>query len=165
MKKSFTSKSNKSSFDSEISSKLFSRVNDGVKIAKIFSIIMGLTTAALLSIFSKSVTSIFNSNSDVINTVVLYILIVSTSFRFRGILKINSTILNVLNRPIQKSLLMFIQTFVLYISLAILGCNIFGVPGIFESFVISYLLGAILSHFTVKKYINTYENKVKSFLL
>lgn len=146
-----------------LGSKMYERVNEGVKIAEIFSLLMGLTTAALLSIFSNPVASIFNSNPEVINTVVLYILIVSASFGLQGILKINSTILNVLNRPIQASLLMFIQTFILYIPLAILGSKLFGIPGIFGSLGISYLLGAILSHFAVKKYVVEYENKVKSF--
>ena len=143
-----------------LGSKLFDRVNKGLKFGELFSLLIGIIIAAILSIFAKPIAKIFNSNPEVINTVVLYILIVSFTYGFQGILKINSTILNVLNKPVRAAALIFIQTFLLYIPLAILGSKLIGVPGIFGALSVSYLLSGILSHWGVKKYLREYKSKV-----
>ncbi|RCW51617.1 MATE family efflux transporter [Halanaerobium sp. ST460_2HS_T2] len=143
-----------------LGSKLFGRVNKGLKFGEIFSLSTGIIIAIILSISADPIARIFNSNPEVVKTVVLYILVVSFTYGFQGILKIDSTILNILNKPIHAASLIFIQTFLLYIPLAILGSKFIGIAGIFGALSISYLLSGILAHVEVKKYITKYKSNV-----
>ncbi|RAK10264.1 putative MATE family efflux protein [Halanaerobium saccharolyticum] len=140
-----------------LGSKLFKRVDKGFKFGELFSLLIGITITVILVVFAEPVARIFNSNPEVIDTVVKYLVIVSFTYGFQGILKINSTILNVLNKPVHAALLIFTQTFILYIPLAYLGSNLIGIGGIFGALALSYLLSGILAHKAVKKYLREYK--------
>lgn len=140
-----------------LGSKLFKRVNKGLKFGELFSLITGFILAIILSTFAKNIAALFNQNPEVIKTVTSYLLIVSFTYGLQGILKIDSTILNVLNKPIQAALLIFSQTFLIYLPLALVGSHLIGVSGIFIALSISYLISGFLAHLIVQKNFNLYK--------
>jgi putative MATE family efflux protein len=142
----------------------FDRVMEGHKVAEIFSLIVGVTMAVILGVWARPIASIFSKDSEVINTIVLYIRIVPMAYAFQGILRIGSTILNVLNKPFHSSGLILIQIFALYIPLAILGSRTFGVAGIFGALTLSYLLSGIMAHFEAKRQFIKYTNQIEDHL-
>lgn len=142
-----------------LGSKLFIRVDKGLQIAELYSFTTSFVIAVILSIFAEPIAKIFNTQPEVVETIVLYIRIVSFSYGLQGILKIGTTILNVLNKPLQASFLIFIQTFLLYVPLAMLGSKFMGLSGIFGALFFSYLITSILAHNIVRKYLNEYKSK------
>lgn len=140
-----------------LGSKLFKRVNKGLKFGELFSLITGFILAIILSTFAKNIAALFNQNPEVIKTVTSYLLIVSFTYGLQGILKIDSTILNVLNKPIQAALLIFSQTFLIYLPLALVGSHLIGVSVIFIALSISYLISGFLAHLIVQKNFNLYK--------
>lgn len=139
----------------------FDRVTKGYKTVEMFSLVTGIALALILGIFSKPIAAVFNKDLEVINTIVLYIRIVPIAYAFQGILRIGSTILNVLNKPFHSSTLIVIQIFVLYVPLAILGSKLFGITGIFGALSLSYLVSGILAHFETKRQFVKYKNKLQ----
>ncbi|MBS7528334.1 MATE family efflux transporter [Fusibacter paucivorans] len=139
-----------------LGSKLFDRVKTGLKVGELYAMGSGIMIAILLSIFAHPIASIFNKAPEVVETTVLYIRIVSFSFGFQGILKISTTVLNVLNKPFHASMIIFIQTFALYIPLAKFGSSFAGLTGIFGALFISYFAVGILAHFLVRRNLQQY---------
>lgn len=134
----------------------YNRVTEGHKTSEIFSLTGGIALALILGVFARPIASIFTKDIQVIDTLVIYIRIVPISYTLQGILKIGTTILNVLNKPFHSSALILIQTFVLYIPMAILGAKVFGIIGIFGALSFSYFALGILAHFEVKHQIKKY---------
>lgn len=122
------------------------RVMQGVKYSSRFSMFWGAAMYLLLVLSARFIAPLFNDNPEVISTVVLYFMIVPAAYGFRGALRMANTTLNVLNRPLQASLLMIIQMFVLYIPMAWAGSYLFGLPGIFSAIVLSYALAGTASY-------------------
>lgn len=141
-----------------VGAKKFDRVDAGRKTGEIFSLITGIVLATLFFIFAKQIASIFSKDAAVINTITMYIKIVPISYGAQGILKIGSTILNVLNKPFHAVGLIIVQLFVLYLPLALLGSKFYGELGIFIALAISYLLGGALAHCQIKKQIQMYQS-------
>lgn len=138
----------------------FDRVTKGFRTIEMFSLATGIVLALILGIFSRPIAAIFSKDLEVINTIVLYIRIVPIAYAFQGILRIGSTILNVLNKPFYSSTLIVIQIFVLYVPLAILGSKLFGITGIFGALSLSYLVSGTLAHFETKRQFIKYKNKL-----
>jgi putative MATE family efflux protein len=139
-----------------LGSKLYGRVKTGLMIGEMYAMSSGIVIAVLLSIFAHPAATIFNQSPEVVETTALYIRIVSFSFGFQGILKICTTVLNVLNKPLHASAVIFIQTFALYIPLAKLGDNYAGLSGIFSALFLSYFVTAIAAHLLVQKKLQPY---------
>ncbi len=139
---------------------LFDRAEKGFKIGELYSLISSTLVAVVLILFAEPIAKLFNSEPDVVNTIVLYMRLVAVSYGFQGILRIGTVALNVLNKPIQASTIILIQTFVLYIPLAILGSNLMGLNGIFVALSVSYLLTAILTHIAIKYYMKKYKEQI-----
>ena len=144
-----------------LGAKKFDRVTSGYKTIELFSLITGLSIALILGIFARPVATIFNKDLEIINNIVLYIRIVPIAYAFQGILRIGSTILNVLNKPFHSATLIIIQIFILYIPLAIIGSKTFGIAGIFGALSLSYMISGILAHFETKRQFVKYKNKIQ----
>lgn len=144
-----------------LGAKKFDRVTKGYKTIELFSLVTGIALALLLSIFSRPIAAIFTKDLEIIHTIVLYIRIVPIAYAFQGILRIGSTVLNVLNKPFHSSTLIIIQIFVLYVPLAILGSKLFGVTGIFGALSLSYLISGTFAHFETKRQFIKYKNKLQ----
>jgi Na+-driven multidrug efflux pump len=118
-----------------------------------------LALALLLGFFARPIARVFNKDAQVIDTIVIYLRVVPIAYMLQGILKIGTTILNVLNKPFLSSALILIQTFVLYIPLALVGSKFFGVIGIFCALSLSYFASGSLTHFVSKRQTQKYKEK------
>jgi putative MATE family efflux protein len=142
-----------------IGAKKFKRVIQGQKLSELFSLVAGLALALLLGFFARPIARVFNKDAQVIDTIVIYLRVVPIAYMLQGILKIGTTILNVLNKPFLSSALILIQTFVLYIPLALVGSKFFGVIGIFCALSLSYFASGSLTHFVSKRQTQKYKEK------
>jgi Na+-driven multidrug efflux pump len=137
----------------------YDRAVSGVKYSKLFSIFWGGVLYIGFLLLAKPIASIFNSDTDVIRGITLYLRIVPLGYGLQGILLLAISALNVLRKPLHASFLRIAQMFVIFVPLAFLGSALLGVPGIFAALTISYcmigtgssiLLNKIMSRESVK---------------
>ncbi len=133
--------------------KKYERVRAGITFCQQCSLCWGLATLAVLSMFGKFIAPIFNANPIVISTAATYFLIVPFGYGALGVLRLSTTALSVLNKPLYSAILTLIQAFLLYIPFAYLGSNVFGLPGIFSAAAGSYIIAALVAYFWLKQYL------------
>jgi len=124
----------------------YDRVKTGLKYSKQFSIGWSLAIFILLAVFARPIAAIFNENSIVISTVVIYLRIVPFGYGLYGVLMLSTSVLNVLNKPIHATILTVTQMFLLYIPMAFIGSYFFGIQGIFIALALSYFVSGIVAH-------------------
>jgi putative MATE family efflux protein len=125
------------------------RVKKGIKYTEYFSLIWGAAVFLILLFMAAPIASIFNSNTSVVETIVLYLRIVSIGYGLQGIIMLTGSAMNVLNRPIHAAGIRIIQMFILYIPLALLGAYFFGLVGVFIALAITYCAAGAVSHFVL----------------
>lgn len=137
------------------------RVDEGLKVSARISLIWGFLIFLILFSFSKPIAMLFNKDPKVVEYIRLYLIIVSISFSFQGIVLLSRTALNVLKKPFYAVSLIIIQMFILYIPLSLLGAKLFEVKGVFAAAAISYFsagtIGYLILNKIIKKMRGNYE--------
>ncbi len=109
------------------------RINRGIRISQFFSLIWGVALFFLFLFMSDRIAGIFNDNVEIVNLTSLYLIILSVSYGFQGVLRLSGSALNALNKPLPSAALSILQMFVLYIPLALIGSKMTGIKGIFAA--------------------------------
>lgn len=135
------------------------RVNEGVKYSYKVSLTVGVVIFVLLQLIIAPVATIFNKDPEVVAVVVRYIRIVSVSYGFFGVLNISTSVMNVMRKPIEASLLALFQTFIIYLPLAKLGMKHYGSTGIFGALMISYFVSGGIAFAIVKKLVSKLDKE------
>lgn len=128
----------------------YSRVQSGIRMSESFAVLWGFGMFLLLVIWAEPIASIFSDNPDVISTIVLYLRIVPIAFGAGGVIILDAAALNVLNRPLHATALIFLQMIVFYVPLAHLGSHLFGLRGIFGGATVAYIVAGLSAHFLIK---------------
>ena len=127
------------------------RVQQGLRHAFIFSMAWGIFSAIVLAIFAKGLTSLFSENADVISIASMYLLIVPISFGAQGIVLIASSAFNALGRPMPSAVLTLTRVVFLYIPLALIGKELFGLNGIFAAASLASFVTALWGLLWIKR--------------
>lgn len=131
--------------------KKYDRAKLSVKYSHKFSLLWGAGAAIILAFIGGFLGSLFDDNSDVISTVTAYFWVMPISYGLLGIFRQANTVFSVLKKPLIATLLTLIQTFALYIPLAYLGSEWFGIYGIFGAAAISFIITGIISLFWLRR--------------
>lgn len=107
------------------------RVRRALQISYRFGLAWSALVFLLFLAFGRLIASLFNDNSAVLDTAQSYMTILALSYGFLGFLIYVSTTLNALRRPIHSLGLSITRMMVLYIPLAWIGSELFGLKGIF----------------------------------
>lgn len=121
------------------------RVRLVIKRSYQFGIIYGIITAVLLTVFGQFFASFFDDNSKVLEIASLYLMIVPWGYGLQSVLRITQTSFNVLNKPLNSTMLMILQMFVLYVPFAYLGAYFLGIEGIFTALVLANAISGIIA--------------------
>lgn len=127
------------------------RIRIGIAKSEKFSIIYGLGICVILYIIARPLAGLFSDNQQVIDVVVSYFRFVPIGYGFYGVILLLNSSYNALKRPIKASLINIVQVLGIYVPMAILTVNIFGVKGIFASLAFSYILVGVGFHIIWKK--------------
>lgn len=138
----------------------FERVQLGIRTGVCLSVEIGVVLALVLGFLAYPIAALFSRDPIVIETTVMYLRIVPIAYGFQGILRIGATVLNVLKKPFHSSALTILQTFGLYIPSAFLISMWWGIPGIFASLAVSYLIAGTLANIVVKRQIQLFVEAV-----
>ncbi len=138
------------------------RIKESLKIGYMFALLWGILIIIIFWFTARHISLMMREDLNVINIMVLYLTINSLSIGFRGIAMINTTALNVLQKPVISSLLTISQIFLLFIPLSLIATKLlnFGLNGIFWSSVVSAIIISTISYFIVSKTISKIEFNV-----
>lgn len=131
--------------------KKLDRVKESIKLSNRFSFIYGLAIWGILALVAKPLGMVFNDTTEVVAIVVLYLIMVPSSYGLQGITMLSGMSLNVLHQPIKSAGISIMQMIILYIPLAFIGSNLFGLIGIFGALTFSNIVTGIIARFTVKR--------------
>jgi len=135
------------------------RIIRGVKFSRTFALLWGIVLFILFLAAARPIAGIFNNNPAVVETTVLYLLIVSISYGAEGVFFLTASVFNGLNKPLPAAGLSILRMFVIYIPLALLVSRMFGLRGIFGAAALSNLVTAVISILWISR---TLKNIVKS---
>ena len=133
----------------------FERVREGVRFAIRFALKWGFVAAVVLALTAKPVASLLNTDSEVISIVTLFLWIIPVSYGLFGVMMITNSSLNVLHRPLHATAIAFIQMFVIFIPLAFLGSELYGIKGIFGASTLSKVVAGIGAYYWLKRALNS----------
>lgn len=131
------------------------RVRKGIKLSQLFAMGWGAVMFLFLALSRNSVGGLFNDNPAVVDVIAIYLLSVPLSYGLYGVLNLSTATMNVLNQPLAAAALSIVRLFVLYIPLAILGSNLFGIAGIFGAAALANALSGIIGFFWLKRLLHS----------
>lgn len=129
------------------------RVDKGFKFSTGFGMLWGLVMLIVLAIFAEPIGRLFNDNPTVISVIQNYLWIVPVSYGFQSVIMLTGVSFNVMKKPYYAAIIAILRMFVLYIPLAYLASNYFGLNGVFAAAAISNLAIGILGYFWIKNHI------------
>jgi putative MATE family efflux protein len=119
------------------------RIREGMRVTRKMIFIYGFAILIILNLTARYIAPIFNDNIEVQRVTILYLSIIPISYGFQGMLLNNVAILNAINKPIQAAGLSALQMTVVYLPIAFVLSNYFGINGIFGALVVAYTIGGI----------------------
>lgn len=131
------------------------RVRQGIKYSVRFSMTWGVALFLLLGVVGRPIGSLFNENPMVVSVIALYLWIVPISYGLWGVLRLSSTSLNVLNRPLHAAVLNIVQLFVLYVPLALAGSHFWGLRGVFGAASLANALAGLGAYLLLRRVLTT----------
>ncbi len=134
------------------------RVRHSIRSSFIFSMIWGFFSFILFIFFSDFLASMFNNNKSIIEIASSYLIIISFSFGFRGVLRLSGNVFNALNKPRPAIILVFIQMIVLTIPLSYIGSWLYDIKGIFYAVAISNIISGAIAYFWIKRVLREKSN-------
>jgi putative MATE family efflux protein len=113
--------------------KQFKRVNRAFSLSLRFCLIWGVLIAIVFGFASPFLASMFNHNREVISIAATYMAIVPISYAATGIILVSSSTFIALGKPLPSFAMTTAQTLLVYVPLAKLGSQLFGINGIFAA--------------------------------
>lgn len=129
----------------------FQRIREALKLSMRFSMIWGVLVFILLFIFGENIASLFSDDPKVITFVKTYFYIIGASYGFQGLVILSTSSFNGINKPYPSALFSVIRMLVLYVPLAWLGSELFGIKGVFwAGFVANVAVGTFAFYYLFK---------------
>lgn len=135
----------------------FERIRLSLRLSYLFAFVWGAAMILLFYFYAAPLSIMIKDDKAVVAIMVVYLTISSIGMAFRGIAMINTTSLNVLQRPNTSAMLTLSQIFVFFIPLAYLSTKTIGLNGIFWANVVAGICVAAISYFIVGKAISNLE--------
>jgi len=135
------------------------RVKTAFKLGMAFSISWGLLTAIIFFFMNKTLIRIFNTSPGIVQYASIYMLFVPFSYGLEGIRLIATNIYNSLGAPIPPTLMAGLRMVVLYVPLAYLGAQYWGVKGVFAAQFIGNSIVGLVAVFFLSRFIERLQEK------
>lgn len=136
------------------------RLRKGIRVSAIFSLVMGMIFLAISQLFAWEIAGVFTDSDSVIQIAASYLIIVSFSYGFQGILMLCTSSLDGINRPLVSFSLTLLRMLVLYVPLAWITSTAFGLKGIFWSAFTANLAAGILAWYWLQKLISRRNEEI-----
>jgi len=123
------------------------RIQQALRLCAAFCLASGLVIAALLAVLSGHLPRLFSDSPEVINVTKLFLLIAPISYGAYGIVMVVNAAFNGLGNPMPGVVISVTRIMFVYVPLAWIGREWFGVAGIFGAFALANVLSGALGYF------------------
>jgi len=127
------------------------RLNEGIRFGFRFSWLWGVFVAVVLWLSADSILSAFTDNAAVIAAAKGYLLIVSLTFGFLGVVMMTNSVANGIGNPIPALVFTVSRLLIVYLPLVWLLSKYFGLEGIYVATAVSNLLVGIAAWYWVRQ--------------
>lgn len=131
----------------------FDRLARGINISALFSLTMGMMFFVVSQLFATQIAAVFTDSETIVHIAASYLMIVSFSYGFQGILMLCTSSLDGINKPLISFSLTLLRMLVLYVPLAWITSKMFGLDGVFWSAFIANLIAGSSAWFWLQKLI------------
>ncbi|SEA37809.1 MATE family efflux transporter [Microbulbifer marinus] len=120
------------------------RMRETVRVLARFCVVFGLTLAVVLYFVGESLVRLFSDSPEVLSVAIAYLTLVPFSYAGYGFVMSANAAFNGLGRPLPATLISFLRVLGIYLPLAWLGNQLWGITGLFAATAIAnLLLGAL----------------------
>jgi len=140
------------------------RVRYGIRSSHLFTVGWGLFVFVVFIFFSEELASLFNDDIEIVKIASSYMIIISASYGFQGILRLSGNAFNALNRPHPSAVLVVLQMFGLTVPLALIGSKLFGINGVFYAAALANFITGTISYLWINKVLKTDIDSEKIYL-
>lgn len=127
------------------------RIQRSLRLTALFCIGAGILIAALLALAADHVPALFSQNPDVTDVTRLFLWIAPISYGAYGVVMVMNAAFNGLGKPMPAVYISAIRMMILYLPLAIIGRQWFGIAGIFAAYAIANILSGLLSYLWARR--------------
>ncbi len=127
------------------------RIQTSLRLCASFCVMSGLAIAAALALLSGVVPSLFSDNPAVTDVTRLFMWIAPISYGAYGIVMVVNAAFNGLGNPMPGVVISVTRILVLYVPLAILGEQLFGIVGIFAAYAVANILSGTLGYLWARR--------------
>ncbi len=122
------------------------RIQLSLRLCALFCIASGLVIALLLALLSDFLPTLFSQSPDVNTVTRLFLRIAPISYGAYGVVMLMNAAFNGLGKPMPAVYISATRMILLYLPLAIISRQWFGIVGIFGSYAVANLLSGLLSY-------------------
>jgi Na+-driven multidrug efflux pump len=126
------------------------RVKSAYKISTLFVMGWGVLNFIVCLLFSADLARVFNTDESVVKIASDFLVIVSFSYGFQGLIMVSGALLNGINKPIQAMIITLLRMLVVYVPLAWILSNYFGLTGIFWAAFLANIVSGIYAFISVR---------------
>ena len=105
----------------------------------------------LLLVFSSQIAAVFTNNTNVMEVIIWYLMILPLTYGAHGVVVLVMVSLNVLRRPRTALMLTIIRLMVLYLPLAWLGSQLMGIRGLFIGAACGNVLAGLIAYGIIRQ--------------
>ncbi|MCH7537962.1 MAG: MATE family efflux transporter [Proteobacteria bacterium] len=127
------------------------RIQLSLRLCALFCLVSGLVIAVLLALFSGILSSLFSENEAVVSVTRLFLWIAPISYGAYGVVMVMNAAFNGLGKPMPAVYISVTRMIVLYLPLALIGMQWFGIAGIFGAYAIANLLSGLMGYVWAKR--------------
>ncbi|MEX0662395.1 MAG: MATE family efflux transporter [Balneolaceae bacterium] len=127
------------------------RLRTGINISAIFSLSLGVFFFMISHLFASQIAAVFTDSKPVIQITTSYLVIVSFSYGFQGVLMLCTSSFDGINKPLISFSLSLLRMLILYVPLAWIASRVIGLSGIFWAAFFTNLFIGILAWFWLNR--------------
>ena len=127
------------------------RIQLSLKLCALFCMASGLVIALLLALAADYVPALFSQNPDVTDVTRLFLWIAPISYGAYGVVMVMNAAFNGLGKPMPAVYISAIRMMLLYLPLAFVGRQFFGIAGIFGAYAVANLLSGVTSYLWARR--------------
>ena len=131
------------------------RIQTALRLCAIFCMASGVIIALLLAAAAGFVPTLFSQNPDVTDVTRLFLWMAPLSYGAYGVVMVMNAAFNGLGKPMPAVYISVARMMLLYLPLAVVGRQWFGIAGIFGAYAIANLLSGLLSYLWARRAAHT----------
>ncbi len=131
------------------------RIQTSLRLCAIFCMACGLIIALLLAAAAGFVPTLFSQNPEVTDVTRMFLWIAPLSYGAYGVVMVMNAAFNGLGKPMPAVYISVTRMMLLYLPLAVVGRQLYGIAGIFGAYAIANLLSGLLSYLWARRAAHT----------